>query len=47
MSGRPADIVVRAFCIRGNIPVADSPIAHDLWCADGETGSSKVVVDIA
>ena len=47
MRGQPADIVVRACGIRGNVPVADSAIALGLWRADSETGSSKVVVDIA
>ena len=47
MSGRPADKVLPAFAVRGNVPLGDSPIAHGHWRADGETGSSKVVVDIA
>ncbi|MEN9636302.1 MAG: hypothetical protein RL077_4706 [Verrucomicrobiota bacterium] len=47
MRGQPADNVLPAFPVKGNVPVGDSPIAHDLWRADGETGSSKVVVDIA
>jgi hypothetical protein len=47
MRGQPADTLLRALCIRGNIPVADSPIALGPWRADSETGSTKVVVDIA
>ena len=47
ISGRPADNVLPAFAVRGNVPLGDSPIAHGLWRADDETGSSKVVVDIA
>ena len=47
ISGRPADNVLPAFAVRGNVPLGDSPIAHGLWRADSETGSSKVVVDIA
>jgi hypothetical protein len=47
MSGQPADNVFPSFPVRGNFPLADSPIAHGLWRADSETGSSKVVVDIA
>ena len=47
MSGQPADNVLRAFPVGGNVPLGDSLIAHGLWRADSETGSSKVVVDIA
>ena len=47
ISGRPADKVLPAFAVRRNVPLGDSPIAHGHWRADGETGSSKVVVDIA
>ena len=47
MSGQRADNVLRACCIRGNVPLGDSLITHGLWRADSETGSSKVVVDIA
>jgi len=47
ISGRPADNVLPAFAVRGNVPLGDSPIAHGHWRADGETSSSKVVVDIA
>jgi len=47
ISGRPADKVLPAFAVRGNVPLGDSPIAHGHWRADDETGSSKVVVDIA
>ena len=47
ISGRPADNVLPAFAVRGNVPLGDSPIAHGHWRADGATSSSKVVVDIA
>ena len=43
ISGRPADKVLPAFAMRGNVLLGDSPIAHVLWRADSET----VVVAIA